>query len=54
VSLIASCDDGQARRFLRNVKQKGRVSEILNRFPIQIVLNQNVGLIGTIVYGSQL
>jgi glucokinase len=54
VSLIASCDDGQARRFLRNIKQKGRVSEILDRYPIQIVLNQNVGLIGTIVYGSQL
>jgi glucokinase len=50
--LLSLIDEGQAKRFLSNVKQKGRVSPMLDLFPIQIVLNQNVGLIGTIVYGS--
>jgi glucokinase len=50
LSLIASCD--RAIRFTDNIKLKGRVSPMLDRFPIHIILNQNVGLIGTIVYGS--
>jgi glucokinase len=50
LSLIASCQDGQARRFLGLIKQKGRVSPILDHIPIHIVLNQNIGVIGTIHY----
>jgi glucokinase len=54
LSLIASCHDGQARRFLNIVKQRGRVSPMIDRIPIHIVLNQNVGLIGTTIYGAKL
>lgn len=38
-------------RFLEVFKQKGRVSSILDAVPINIILNPEVGLIGSIMYG---
>ncbi len=38
-------------RFLEVFKQKGRVSPILDAVPINIILNPEVGLIGSIMYG---
>ena len=38
-------------RFLEVFKQKGRVSPILDAVPIHIVLNSQVGLLGSIMYG---
>ncbi len=38
-------------RFLEVFKQKGRVSSILNAIPVYVVLNQQVGLLGSVMYG---
>ncbi|AFY74610.1 glucokinase [Synechococcus sp. PCC 7502] len=55
LSLISSCEgSGENNRFLHILKHKGRVSPMLDTIPIHIVLNQNVGLIGTILHGSYL
>jgi len=48
------CEIEQPNRFMSVLKHKGRVSPMLDTIPIHVVLNQNVGLIGTIVYGSKL
>jgi len=37
--------------FLEIFKQKGRVSSVLDAVPIQVILNQQVGLLGSIMYG---
>lgn len=37
--------------FLEIFKQKGRVGSVLNAVPINIILNQQVGLLGSILYG---
>jgi len=38
-------------RFLQIFKDKGRVSSILDSVPIHVILNPEVGLIGSIMYG---
>jgi len=38
-------------RFLQIFKDKGRVSSILDAVPIHVILNPEVGLIGSIMYG---
>lgn len=38
-------------RFLEIFKQKGRVSSVLDAVPIHIILNPQVGLLGSIMYG---
>jgi len=38
-------------RFMEVLKQKGRVSSILNAIPINVVVNQQVGLLGSVMYG---
>jgi glucokinase len=50
----AVCEVDQPNRFMSTLKHKGRVSPMLDAIPIHVVLNQNVGLIGTIVHGSKL
>lgn len=37
--------------FLKIFKQKGRVGSVFNAVPINIILNQQVGLLGSILYG---
>lgn len=59
LSLISPCEGsisevGNESRFMSILKHKGRVSPIMESMPIHVVLNQNVGLIGTIVYGLRL
>lgn len=39
--------------FLNALKDKGRVSPLLDKIPIYIVLNPQVGLIGSVLYGLQ-
>ena len=41
----------KASRFLEIFKQKGRVSPILDAIPVNIILNPEVGLLGSILYG---
>lgn len=48
------CETDRPNRFMSTLKYKGRVSSMLEEIPIHVVLNQNVGLIGTIIYGSKL
>ena len=38
-------------RFISAFKQKGRMSDLLEKMPVRVVLNQQVGLIGSILYG---
>ncbi len=40
-------------RFLATIKAKGRVSHLLDRVPFHIVLNPEVGLIGTKILGKE-
>lgn len=40
----------EASNFLPILKQKGRVSSVLDRVPIHIVLNSRVGLLGSVLY----
>jgi glucokinase len=61
LSLISTCEDSDSvceiddrGRFMSILKHKGRVSPMLDAIPIHVVLNQNVGLIGTTLYGSYL
>jgi glucokinase len=63
LSLISSCEgtecqggqkNSQPSRFMNVLKHKGRVSPMLNDIPIHVILNQNVGLIGTIIFGTRL
>ena len=59
LSLISSCEGDRCKfnettRFLQILKRKGRVSSMLDDIPIHVVLNQNVGLIGTIIRGLYL
>ncbi len=39
--------------FLNALKDKGRVSSLLDEIPIHIVLNPQVGLVGSVLYGLQ-
>jgi glucokinase len=39
--------------FLKTLKNKGRVSSLLDKIPIHIVLNPQVGLLGAVLYGLQ-
>jgi glucokinase len=39
--------------FLKALKDKGRVSSLLDKIPIHIVLNPQVGLLGAVLYGLQ-
>lgn len=41
----------KSNRFLKVFKDKGRVSPILDAVPINVILNPQVGLIGSIMYG---
>ena len=41
----------KSNRFLQVFKEKGRVSPILDSVPIHVILNPQVGLIGSIMYG---
>jgi glucokinase len=43
----------QDGRFLRTLKDKGRVSSLIDEIPIHIVLNPQVGLVGSVLYGLQ-
>lgn len=44
----------QDGKFLQILKNKGRVSPVLDDLPIHIVLNLDVGLIGAMIYGASL
>nr|WP_199288715.1 glucokinase [Pseudanabaena mucicola] len=44
----------QDGKFLQILQAKGRVSPVLADLPIYIVLNQEVGLIGAMIYGASL
>ncbi len=39
--------------FLNALKDKGRVSSLLDKIPVHIVLNPQVGLLGSVLYGLQ-
>jgi glucokinase len=41
-------------QFLRAFGQKGRVSSLLERVPVHVVLNPQVGLIGAAICASRL
>ncbi|MGF1479650.1 MAG: glucokinase [Cyanophyceae cyanobacterium] len=41
----------QEERFLAAFRRKGRMSEILQQIPLHVVLNPQVGLLGSILYG---
>ncbi len=43
----------QDGRFMTAFKQKGRVSSLLDNIPIHIVLNPQVGLVGSVLYALQ-
>ena len=43
----------QDGRFLSAYKQKGRVSNLLDNIPVHIVLNPQVGLVGSVLYALQ-
>lgn len=40
-------------RFLKTFQDKGRVSPLLNEIPVHIVLNSQVGLVGSVLYALQ-
>jgi len=59
LSLISCCEHttchiGESSEFMQTIKHKGRVSSLLDDIPIHVVLNQSVGLIGTILHGCYL
>ena len=43
----------QDGRFLDTFKAKGRVSTLIEEIPVHIVLNSQVGLVGSVLYGLQ-
>ena len=43
----------QDGRFLNTFKDKGRVSNLIEEVPVHIVLNPQVGLVGSVLYGLQ-
>ncbi len=43
----------QDGRFLNTFKNKGRVSTLIEAVPVHIVLNSQVGLVGSVLYGLQ-
>lgn len=43
----------QDGRFLNTFKDKGRVSTLIKEIPVHIVLNPQVGLVGSVLYGLQ-
>lgn len=43
----------QEGRFLDTFKDKGRVSTLIREIPVHIVLNPQVGLVGSVLYGLQ-
>ena len=43
----------QDGRFLNAFKDKGRVSPLIQEIPVHIVLNPQVGLVGSVLYGLQ-
>ena len=43
----------QDGRFLNTFKDKGRVSTLIEEVPVHIVLNPQVGLVGSVLYGLQ-
>nr|WP_216595601.1 glucokinase [Myxosarcina sp. GI1] len=43
----------QDGRFINAYKQKGRVSNLLDNIPVHIVLNPQVGLVGSVLYALQ-
>ena len=43
----------QEGRFLDTFKEKGRVSTLIQEIPVHIVLNPQVGLVGSVLYGLQ-
>ncbi|WP_019508747.1 glucokinase [Pleurocapsa sp. PCC 7319] len=43
----------QDGRFLNTFKDKGRVSPLIQEVPVHIVLNPQVGLVGSVLYGLQ-
>ena len=43
----------QDGRFLDTFKDKGRVSPLIEEIPVHIVLNPQVGLVGSVLYGLQ-
>ena len=43
----------QDGRFLSTFKDKGRVSPLIEAIPVHIVLNPQVGLVGSVLYGLQ-
>ncbi len=43
----------QDGRFLSTFKDKGRVSTLIEAIPVHIVLNPQVGLVGSVLYGLQ-
>jgi glucokinase len=44
----------QAPRFMQIIKDKGRLGQVLNQIPIQIVLNEDVGLLGATLYAAKM
>ena len=44
----------QDETFLQILKNKGRISPVLEDIPIHIVLNPEVGLIGAMLYAASL
>jgi glucokinase len=43
----------QNGRFLKTFKDKGRISSLIDQIPVHIVLNPQVGLVGSVLYGLQ-
>ncbi len=43
----------QDGKFLDAFKSKGRVSTLIEEIPVHIVLNPQVGLVGSVLYGLQ-
>ena len=43
----------QDGKFLDTFKDKGRVSPLIQEIPVHIVLNPQVGLVGSVLYGLQ-
>lgn len=48
--ILPLMQDGQ---FLKTFKDKGRVSSLIDEIPVHIVLNPQVGLVGSVLYGLQ-
>jgi len=49
--ILPALEDG---RFLEEFRAKGRMSDLMNRIPVHVILNRKVALIGAACYGLEL